>query len=395
MARGPNSDIQAVILCGPGHGLDPLIDEDTAPKCLLPVANKPLLYYPVTWLQQSGVSGTRDSYLRHFIFLIDIILVAHHSLHSRLTQFIKLQISEGGSHIEILSLEGMGNGTIDALRAARPKLHSDFILLSCDLITEFPLYKLIDQHRTNDALVTMLLAASQSSMKGEENARYGNLEDNEVFAGTDESRKKLLYLVGKADVEDTLDFKMSLLNKHHCILLKSNLIDTHCYIFRREFLEILDNGSVFGKHYNMFSVREELLPRLVRKQKLAFNCPSKESVVAKSLTNVALRIVDGEFCVRVNNLKSFTEANRHYCRNIPQGVARISPSAEVNPKGQVGNDSIVSDYSKVGEKSSVKRSIIGTNVIIGKNVKISNSIIMDKVVIEDKYINLYISLLSL
>lgn len=57
MTRGPNSDIQAVILCGPGHSLDPLIDEESTPKALLPIANKPLLYYPITWLQQSGVTG--------------------------------------------------------------------------------------------------------------------------------------------------------------------------------------------------------------------------------------------------------------------------------------------------------------------------------------------------
>lgn len=375
MTKGPNSDIQAVIFCGPGHGLDAIIDEETLPKCLLPVGNKPMLYHPITWLQQSGIS--------------DIILVAHQSLYSKLTQLIKLHINDGGNYIDIVCLDQIGAGTVEAFRAVRPRLHSDFILLSCDLITESPLYPLIDQHRTNNALVTVMLAAAQKAAAGgktDDASRHNDLEDYELYAGTDESRKKLLYLVGKADIEDTLDFRMSLLNKFHCILLRTNLSDAHCYIFRKEFLEMFDSGEATGKR-NMFSIREELIPRLVKHQKLDGTCKEKSSfssAAARPSNTCAVKIVDGEFCVRVNNLKTFTEANRFVCKSIPLGVNRVSASAEVNAKAQVGSDSLVGDYTKIGEKSSVKRSIIGNNVSIGKNVKISNCIIMDKVNIEDK-----------
>lgn len=395
MTKGPNSDIQAVILCGPGHGLGPIIDEETSPKCMLPVGNKPLLYYPITWLQQSGISGTPSCLEPCPHSLLDIILVAHQDMYSRLTQFIKLHINDGGNHIDVLCLESSSTGTMDALRAVRPRLHSDFILLSCDLITETPLYKMIEQHRTNSALVTIMLATSPQAPtggKGEDANRFTELEESEVFAGMDESRKRLLYLVGKADVDDNLEFRMSLLYKFPCILLRTNLTDAHCYIFRKEFLELLDSGEANGQR-KFFSVREELIPRLVRKQK-----PSTKCVDRLAATGVpdqcAVRLVDGEFCVRVNSLKSYTEANRHIMKTLPAGIVRMSPSADISPKGGVGSDSMVGDFTKLGEKSSVKRSVIGSNVIIGKNVKISSCIIMDNVTIDDKYewslVNLFI-----
>lgn len=317
------------------------------------------------------------------LFFVDIILVAHQNLHSRLTQLIKLHINEGGNHISIVPLDNLGSGTMEALRTVRPHLHSDFILLTCDLISEFPLYKMIDQHRTNNALVTLMLASSQGP--SEETSRYTDLEDNDVYAGMDESRKKLLYFVGKADIEDTVDFKMSLLSRYHCILLRTNLTDAHCYIFRKEFLEMLDSEEAFGRR-SIYSVREELLPRLVKMQTLDYSCKEKIHSYAdhKVTGNVAVRLVDREFCFRVNNLKNYTDANRFICKTLPATVPKVSPSAEVNPKGGIGSDSMLGDFSKTGEKTSVKRSVLGANVIVGKNVKISNCIIMDNVVIEDK-----------
>lgn len=57
MTKAQISDIQAVVLCGPGHRLITLVDEEKMPKCMLPIANRPMLYYPLNWLHRSGIHG--------------------------------------------------------------------------------------------------------------------------------------------------------------------------------------------------------------------------------------------------------------------------------------------------------------------------------------------------
>ena len=56
--RAKLTDFQAVILCGPGHQLHSFVDNELLPKAMLPVANRPMIFYPLTWLAQSGFQGT-------------------------------------------------------------------------------------------------------------------------------------------------------------------------------------------------------------------------------------------------------------------------------------------------------------------------------------------------
>ena len=55
----PSPGFQALILCGPGASLDTFTSNPSDfPKALVPVANRPMVWYPLDWCYRMGVSST-------------------------------------------------------------------------------------------------------------------------------------------------------------------------------------------------------------------------------------------------------------------------------------------------------------------------------------------------
>ena len=55
----PSPGFQALILCGPGASLDTFTSNPADfPKALLPLANRPMVWYPLDWCYRMGVSST-------------------------------------------------------------------------------------------------------------------------------------------------------------------------------------------------------------------------------------------------------------------------------------------------------------------------------------------------
>ena len=53
----PSVGIQALVLCGPGVSLNTFTTNEEYPKALIPLANRPLIYYQLSWLKKSGITG--------------------------------------------------------------------------------------------------------------------------------------------------------------------------------------------------------------------------------------------------------------------------------------------------------------------------------------------------
>ena len=54
----PSAGFQALILCGPGVSFNTFTaDPEEFPKALIPIANRPMIWYPLDWCYRMGITG--------------------------------------------------------------------------------------------------------------------------------------------------------------------------------------------------------------------------------------------------------------------------------------------------------------------------------------------------
>ncbi|KAI9041584.1 translation initiation factor eIF-2B gamma subunit family protein [Aspergillus affinis] len=128
----PSSGFQALILCGPGESLNTISSNpDENPKCLIPIALRPMVYYPLDWCKRAGIN--------------DIVLItppsALTSVKAALQQNPYLTSLPSPSPTVIAPKDlKMTTGTAELLRLPEVQacIRSNFLLLSCDLLCDIP-----------------------------------------------------------------------------------------------------------------------------------------------------------------------------------------------------------------------------------------------------------------
>jgi translation initiation factor eIF-2B subunit gamma len=126
----PNPGFQAFILCGPGISLDTFTtDPSSFPKAIIPVANRPMVWYPLDWCYRMGIS--------------EIYLVAppesKDALETALSQNPHLTSLPSPRPTVLAPVELTNtSGTAEIFRQPEVKsvITGDFIVLPCDLISE-------------------------------------------------------------------------------------------------------------------------------------------------------------------------------------------------------------------------------------------------------------------
>lgn len=439
--------MQAVIFCGPGHRLTPLVDDEVFPKCKLPIANRPMLSYPLSFLHAAGIKevfiicpSSSGPSIQSFLdgrttlegggdlMRAEIILEDSFDMDPPIS-------STSTSSYEMMLSSGGYNGTLPALISIKKRLEGDFLVLPCDFITDLPLSTILESWKTrhhNTGIMSLLstpFAANFSQQIKEDTSTVTGLssttttttasgsssnpeplhrlsDDSGLLIGIDKvGGERATFWLQKDDIEDDrLSFPMAMLTRYPHISLRTDLIDLHFYIIRRS---MLDDARLFPQSNNpitssnifsqlkgqplmpppcppLHSLREDLIPRLVKRQ-----FGSKDEYMFKVLivdgANGANGSLQTSYCLRANTLSSWAEVNKQVVRRLGQtGERLLSQAAEIGKKSQIGQiDTMVGDHSVVGEKSSIKRSCIGKMVRIGHSTKISNSVIMDNVIIGD------------
>lgn len=296
------------------------------------------------------------------------------------------------------------------------------MVLSCDLITDAPLSKMADLHRSKGALMTCLLSGPQASGLLTTNVTVGSsdssltdprylasLAGEELLVALDMSTMNtltdsshsisscdLIYCAPQADSLDEsnthLPIKMSTLFRYPKMRLRTDLLDPHCYIFSLGIfgqIEEIINGrnrqetvqeAELVVPASLFSLREDLIPKVLRR---IHRFHSSEGICKRPSSTFAVIVDSGNYCLRANTLPALLEATRQLMKSSALNQQKIATSAEISSRSQVGNDSLFGEASRLGERSSIKKSVVGNNCVIGNNVKVVNCIVMDGAVVED------------
>lgn len=202
--------MQAIIIAGgKGTRISPITT--TMPKALLPLSNKPLIDYSISYLRKNGCNN--------------IIICGGH-LGNKLIKYIK----ENNYDIPIkLSIEEKPLGTAGALHLIKNSLESEFFVLFGDIYSTINLRKMFKFHKENKADVTMALHMSDHpqdsaiveidnknkllSIKerpGEQWQKYGNLTKTSVYI----LKKSVINFIKKdKEVDFTKDVFVKMLEK--------------------------------------------------------------------------------------------------------------------------------------------------------------------------------------
>lgn len=379
------------------------------PKAMLPVGNKPLMWYPLNLLERVGFE--------------EVIVITTKEVQKMMSTDPKMKL-EVKMKLDVVCIQEDGDmGTADALRHIQQKIKTDILVVSCDLITDAALHEVVDLFRAHSATLAMLMSKAHEfteTVPGQKGKK--KTAEQRDFVGVDESGKRLLFMANEADLEEGLSIRKSIIRKHPRVHIKTGLVDAHLYCLKKSVVDFLaDNKSIS-------SIRGELVPFLVRKQfsKTVNSQKTKDDVEDQkqkkndSSTDLELHfssrdepllqlaqerscwndhrgdmseayhggklrcyvhIMDQGLCYRVNTLAAYIEANRQAPKLFEEPA--VHQSAVISERCQIGSDSIIGASCQVAEKTSIKRSTIGNSTTVKEKVKVTNSIIMHGVTIEE------------
>ncbi|KAF4121679.1 translation initiation factor eIF-2B subunit gamma [Geosmithia morbida] len=138
-----STGLQALILCGPGSSFPTFTSNpDENPKALLPIANRPMVWYPIDFCYRAGISTKAiKTGLNTDVSLTSLPLPRPDILAPRELDY------------------NMGTAEILRLPEVRDLVTSDFVVLPCDLICELGGEKLLQAWQVKSASLSEMLEA--------------------------------------------------------------------------------------------------------------------------------------------------------------------------------------------------------------------------------------------
>lgn len=402
-------EFQAVVMAG---GKGSRMTELTARrvKCLLPVGNHPMIWYPLQMLETYGFG--------------DVIVVVLESVKTEIQS--ALERTGLKLNIEVVGIpSGEDWGTADALRFLQDssRIKSDVVVVSCDLITDVDISGVLDVFRRHDAAISALFfhTDNTSSTLPTPGPKSKDKTERDIV-GVDPATSRLVFLASASDYEETMELSTVLLRKHGRIRLYSKLLDAHFYVIKQWLCQFLSHNR------NFTTLKGELLPYVVKKQLskplsvkaehdkttsvvdvntktdiLEFAEESKLALKVRKMSNYtdhsgdqmgayhddtircyAYIAPETNFATRANTLQEYCRINRQVIERwetLTKGkdLIKFSPNCVVSSSQVDRETCVIADKANISEKTSIKSTIIGPQVSVKPKTRISNCIIMSGV----------------
>lgn len=218
------TEFQTVVMAG-GKGSRMTELTGGKPKCLLPVCNMPMIFYPLNSLQKAGFTET-------------IVIVTENIKREVGTVIDKLGMS---IKLELIGIpDGEDLGTADAIRYIYDKINKDLIVVSCDLIADIEISELLNSYRKHNASITALMLpipkiSSNFITPGPKQKQKPETD----LIGIDNRTNRLVFLASASDFEDSISISQKLLRKHTSFTMHSKLLDAHFYIINKWVVDFL------------------------------------------------------------------------------------------------------------------------------------------------------------
>ncbi|EFN89754.1 translation initiation factor eIF-2B subunit gamma [Harpegnathos saltator] len=405
---GYNIEFQAIVLAG---GKGSRMTELTAgqPKCLLPIGNSPMIWYPLQVLERFG-------------FKEAIVIVSETIKSDVLSSLDKLGLK---IKLDIIGIPGAEDlGTADAIRHIHEKIYTDFVVISCDLITDIDLSDIINLYRMHKASITALMLPTPSIPDNFITPGPKNKQKPETdLICIDDDTNRLILLASASDFEETISFSQKLLRRGSKYTVYSKLLDAHLYIISKWVLDFL----VFNKTFS--TLKGELLPYVISKQLLKPKSidDKNTSMVQVDLKQDIFRFVSKKLLDNTISKRSAfndhnTDLEEAYYGDIIRCYAYVSNkrnglrantvqmyhlantkvlewwnnenNSQLLPLSNISSTAIVhstqmqecriDNNSQIHEKTSLKHSYIGPNSVVESKTRISQSVIMGNVTIKQR-----------
>ncbi|KAJ5707802.1 translation initiation factor eIF-2B subunit epsilon [Penicillium malachiteum] len=364
--------LQAVVLA---DTFEPRFEPFTLdkPRCLLPLANTPIIEYTLEFLANAGVEE---------VFLY---AGAHSDLLEKYINASKWRASSSPfKQFNFLKSTSASVGDVMRDLDGKHLITGDFIVVSGDVISNMPIEGALKQHRARrekdkNAIMTMVLREAGR------NHRTKSSTVSPVFV-IDPTKDRCLHY---EEIDEHAD------NNHKRLNIDTEVILTHPELdIRQDLIDCSidictpDVLSLWSDSFDYQSPRKHYLFGVLKDYEL-------------NGKTIHTHIIKDDYAARVRNLKAYDAVSKDI---ISRWTYPLCPDTNLLPghtydlrKGNlyqeqgvtlarscvIGRRTVIGKGTSIGDKTTVRNTVLGRNCKIGRNVKLEGAYLWDGVVIGD------------